>query len=114
IGVSNAISNLHFLFANITFPCAFSFARFQKSLKRVGLCLGMVAFAVTAISAAEIIPPKPAHYVNDYARLISQSIAEQFYRELSQFERDTSNQVVVAIFPKMQSDDDIAAYTQRV
>jgi len=41
-------------------------------------------------------------------------MAEQFDRELAQFERDTSNQVVVAIFPKMQSDDDIAAYTQRV
>jgi uncharacterized protein len=69
---------------------------------------------VSAISAAEIIPPKPAHYFNDYAGLISQSKAEQFDRELAQFERDTSNQVVVAIFPKMQSDDDIAAYTQRV
>jgi uncharacterized protein len=82
---------------------------------RVGLCSAMIAaFAVSAISAAEVIPPKPAHYVNDYAGLISQSMAEQFDRELAQFERDTSNQVVVAIFPKMQSDDDIAAYTQRV
>ena len=114
IGVSNAISNLHFSFANITLPCALSFARFQKSLKRVGLCSAMVAFAVSAISATEVIPSKPAHYVNDYAGLISQSMAEQFDRELAQFERDTSNQVVVAIFPKMQSDDDIAAYTQRV
>src|SRR5207253_2783292 len=28
--------------------------------------------------------------------------------------RETSNQVVVAVFPKMQSDSDIADYTQRV
>jgi uncharacterized protein len=74
----------------------------------------IAAFAVSAFSAAEVIPPTPAHYVNDYAGLISQSTVEQFDRELAQFERDTSNQVVVAIFPKMQSDDDIAAYTQRV
>jgi uncharacterized protein len=79
------------------------------------LCSALIAaFAVSAISAAEVIPPKPAHYVNDYAGLISQSTAEQFDRELAQFERDTSNQVVIAIFPKMQSEDDIAAYTQRV
>src|SRR5207247_2261659 len=30
------------------------------------------------------------------------------------FERETSDQIVVALFPKMQSDSDIADYTQRV
>src|SRR5215468_9297916 len=110
IGVSNAISNLHFSFANITLPCALSFARFQKSLKRVGVCSAMVAFAVNAIAAAEVIPPNRAHYVNDYAGLISQSMAEQFDRDLAPLDRATSNQVVVAIFPTMPSDADIAAY----
>ena len=64
--------------------------------------------------AAEVIPPAPAHYFNDYAGIVSQSAATDFDRRLVQFEVETSNQVVVAIFPKMQSDDDIAAYTQRV
>src|SRR5207249_8886547 len=37
-----------------------------------------------------------------------------FNEQLVQFERETSNQVVVAVFPKMQSNSDIADYTQRV
>src|SRR5262245_52352752 len=64
--------------------------------------------------AAEVIPSKPAHYFNDYASIVSQSVGEELDRQLSQFERATSNQVVVAIFPKMQSDSEIADYTQRV
>ena len=36
------------------------------------------------------------------------------YEQLAQFERETSNQIVVAIYPKMQSDSDVADYTQRV
>jgi uncharacterized protein len=54
------------------------------------------------------------HYFNDYAGIVSQSSAIEFDRQLMNFTVQTSNQVVVVIFPKMQSDDDIAAYTQRV
>jgi uncharacterized protein len=64
--------------------------------------------------AAEVIPPKPERYFNDYAGVVSQSAALRFNEELAQFERETSDQVVVAIFPKMQSESDIADYTQRV
>ena len=64
--------------------------------------------------AAEVIPPKPAHYFNDYAGLVSQGTADRLDNQLTQFERDTSTQVVVAVYPKMQSDSDIADYTRRV
>jgi len=64
--------------------------------------------------AAEVIPPKPAGYFNDYAGVVSKEAARRFNEQLAQFERETSNQVVVAVFPKMQSDDDIGAYAQRV
>ncbi len=70
--------------------------------------------ALHAVEATEIIPPSPAHYFNDYAGIVSQSSAAEFDRQLMQFMAATSNQVVVAVFQKMQSDDDIAAYTQRV
>jgi uncharacterized protein len=83
-------------------------------VKRAALCFAFAAFALNAISAAEVIPPAPLHYFNDYAGLLSQSVADQFDRQLAQFDRDTSTQVVVAIFGKMQSDDDVPAYTQRV
>ena len=71
------------------------------------------AFAITA-RAAEVIPPKPDHYFNDYAGVVSKEAAYRFSEQLAQFERETSDQVVVAVFPKMQSDSDIADYTQRV
>lgn len=64
--------------------------------------------------AAEVIPPVPAKYFNDYANVVSQTDADQFNQQLVQFERDTSNQIVVAVYPKMQSDSDIADYTFRV
>jgi uncharacterized protein len=69
---------------------------------------------VKPLLSAEVIPPKPANYFNDYAGIVSKDAASRFDQQLVQFERDTSNQVAVAIFPKMQSDDDVAAYTQRV
>src|SRR5438067_11717823 len=78
--------------------------------------LAVAAAALFAITshAAEVIPPKPDRYFNDYAGVVSKSAAERFNEELAQFERETSDQVVVAVFPKMQSDSDVADYTQRV
>src|SRR5438045_3789425 len=83
--------------------------------KQVALLVaGLFALVATKSPAAEIIPPKPDRYFNDYASVVSKSAALRFNEELAQFERETSDQVVVAIFPKMQSDSDIADYTQRV
>ncbi len=81
-------------------------------VKRISLCL--LALAAITAQAAEVIPPKPDRYFNDYAGIISKEAALRFNEQLAQFERDTSNQVVVAIFPKMESDSDIADYTQRI
>lgn len=74
----------------------------------------LVAFAALSSHAAEVIPPAPAGYFNDYAGAVSKEAAARFNEQLAQFERDTSNQLVVAVFPKMQSDSDVADYTQRV
>jgi uncharacterized protein len=78
------------------------------------LGFGIWSLGFSAASTAEVIPPKPDRYFNDYAGVVSKSAAFRFNEQLAQFERDTSNQVVVAVFPKMQSDSDIADYTQRV
>jgi uncharacterized protein len=83
-----------------------------QRVKRIAFCL--VAFAAIHSQAAEVITPKPAAYFNDYAGVVSKEAANRFNEQLAQFERETSNQVVVAVFPKMQSDSEIADYTQRV
>lgn len=81
--------------------------------------LSLVIAAVAALvvfdsRAAEVIPPKPAGYFNDYAGVVSKETAMRLNEQLAQFERETSDQVVVAVFPKMQSESDVADYTQRV
>ena len=78
------------------------------------LLLVLSTFASTILFAAEVIPPKPTGYFNDYAGVVSKEAALRFNEQLAQFERETSNQVVVAIFPKMQSDSSIEDYGQRV
>jgi len=78
------------------------------------LGFGIWSLGFSAASAAEVIPPKPDRYFNDYAGVVSQSAALRFNEQLAQFERETSNQVVVAVFRKMQSDSDAADYGQRV
>src|SRR5438445_7316251 len=76
----------------------------------------LIFIALLAINsrAAEVIPPKPDRYFNDYAGVVSKEAAYRFNEHVARFERETSDQVVVAVFPKMQSDSDIADYTQRV
>jgi len=81
-------------------------------VKRIAFCLA--AFVAIHSQATEVIPPKPAAYFNDYAGVVAKDAALRFNEQLAQFERETSNQVVVAVFPKMQSDSEIADYTQRV
>jgi uncharacterized protein len=89
--------------------------RHKTGVKRVAIFLAVsAAFFATFLPAAEVIPPKPAGYFNDYAGVVSKEAAQRFNEQLAQFERETSNQVVVAVFPKMQSDSSIEDYTQRV
>lgn len=67
-----------------------------------------------AAFAAEVMPPVPAKYFNDYAQIVSPPTASQLNQRLEQFERDSSCQVVVAIFSKMQSSSSVEDYTVRV
>jgi uncharacterized protein len=88
--------------------------RLRASYNAIQLLFALIALVAVRAHAAEVIPPKPAAYFNDYAGVVSKEAARRFNEQLAQFEHETSNQVVVAIFQEMQSDDDIAAYTQRV
>jgi uncharacterized protein len=78
------------------------------------LAIVALVFGAVFVRAAETIPPKPANHFNDYAGIVSRSAATQLNNELAQFERDTSNQLVVAIFPKMQSSSSVEDYTVRI
>lgn len=62
----------------------------------------------------EVIPPAPPAYFNDYAHVVPASVASQLNTKLEDFEKTTGNQVVIAVYPKMESDSSIDDYTVRV
>lgn len=78
------------------------------------ICLMLLLGACWGAIAGERIPPVPTHYFNDYAGVISSSTAEQLNQKLEEFERQTSSQILVVIYPKMESDSSIDDYTVRV
>lgn len=72
-------------------------------------------FASPLLPAAdEVIPPPPRRYFNDEAGVVSPEVAARLNQQLEQYERETSNQIVVAVFPKMASQSSIEDYTVRV
>jgi uncharacterized protein len=73
-----------------------------------------LGFVAGSVRAAEVIPHVPAAYFNDYASVVSAPTAAALNAKLEQFERETSNQLVVVIYPTMQSDSSIDDYTERV
>jgi len=100
--------------------------RLRLAPGRLPTSLGMAVrcerlfFAVVAIlacaicaHAAETIPPKPDRYFHDYAGVVSQGAAQRFNEQLAQFERETSDQIVVAIWRTMPSQSSIEDFTQR-
>lgn len=58
---------------------------------------------INAAHALEI-PKQATDYVNDYAHLLSTQTITQLNTQLQQFEKDTSNQIVVAIFPSLEQE----------
>jgi len=92
----------------------YTLVRSNTTRRRCAFPFLFIALLAMECHAAEVLPPRPDRYFNDYAGVVSKEAAYRFNEKLAQFERETSNQVVVAIYPKMQSDSDIADYTQRV
>jgi uncharacterized protein len=92
---------------------------FAARLTRAAIGFRLIAllgvFATFCVArAAEVIPPVPQSHFNDYAGMVRQETANALNAELAQFERDTSNQIVVVIYPQMQSSSSVEDYTVRV
>ena len=78
-------------------------------LLAICLCLFFVRTAM-----AESLPARPANYFNDQAGVVSPGAAASLDEKLRQFERDTSNQIVVAVFPKLETESSVQDYTYRI
>jgi uncharacterized protein len=84
------------------------------NLGRSVVLLAAYLSVAAATSAAEKLPPAPTRYFNDYASLVEPQVAERLNRQLEDFERQTSNQILVAIYPKFPSETSLEDYTQQV
>jgi uncharacterized protein len=80
-----------------------------------GIILSTVGLlTLSQCRAAEVLPPRPNQFFNDYAHVVFPSTAAELNQTLEKFERDTSSQVLVVVYPKMASDSSIEDYTVRV
>lgn len=83
-------------------------------LRRIAFSLLFLAFCSIAARCEENLPPAPHDYFNDYAHLVPAATGKILNQLLTDFDRETSNQMVVAIFPRMESATSIEDYTVRV
>jgi uncharacterized protein len=83
-------------------------------LARLALLALIALFASTWLRADVPMPPKPAGYFTDQAHVVDAATAAQINEQLAQFERDTSNQIVVAIYPSLPDGADLAQYSVMV
>ena len=81
-----------------------------QSLIRVAFLAAFGLFVVHALAAE--VAPKPAHYFNDYASLIDSRTAQQLDQGLEDFERQTSNQILVVIYKSLPPDVALEDFTQ--
>ena len=75
------------------------------------LCL---ATFFSLASRAESLPPVPSHYFNDKVGMVAASEGLKMDARLVQFERDTSVQFLIVIFPKLDTDAKLEDYCTRV
>jgi uncharacterized protein len=61
---------------------------------------------------AATIPPTPSQYFNDYAGVIAPRSVTYFNDILARFERDTSNQIIVAFFSKLDPDTTVEQFAE--
>jgi uncharacterized protein len=73
--------------------------------------LAVFASVLLRSMAAEI-PPKPTRYFNDYARLVRPETAQRLNQQLAGFERQTSNQILVVIYPSLPGDSTVEDFAQ--
>ena len=69
----------------------------------LALVLAPIASAL-AVTPQELLANPPKRYFNDYAQMVQPATAASLESELANFERQTSNQIVVVIFPDWPAD----------
>lgn len=85
-----------------------------RSFRAGWLLLASLLLGLARAGAEEVLPPAPDHYFTDYAHVTSPATGQQLNQELEDFEKQTSDQLLVVVYPKMESDSALEDYTIRV
>lgn len=73
------------------------------------------ALALAAVAhAADVLPPRPATHFTDAAGVVPGPAKAQITAILERFERESSNQILVAVYPAMESQSSVSDYTFRI
>jgi|GEM_PF-424911 uncharacterized protein len=75
----------------------------RLTLAILALVLLPIASAL-AVTPQELLANPPKRYFNDYAQMVTPATAAYLESELQNFERETSNQILVVIFPTWPDD----------
>lgn len=71
------------------------------------LCLATAGFS------AERLPPPPERYFNQYTNVVSRDVAEALNQKLEAFERESSTQILVVIYPGLPPNAALEDFTVR-
>jgi len=71
----------------------------------------LVVLGASLFAQSQTLPPKPDRYITDQAGVLDSSSLYSINAQLEQFEKDTSNQIVVAIYPSLPPDASVDQYT---
>jgi uncharacterized protein len=80
-------------------------------LAALGALLLLLVLGGSLFAQSANLPPKPDRYITDQAGVVDSSTLSSINNELEQFEKDTSNQIVVAIYPSLPQDASVDQYT---
>lgn len=76
------------------------------------VCIWLIL--ATGVRCEETLPPAPKRHFNDYAGVVNATDSQQLDQRLARYERETTNQFVVAIFQKLETQSSLEDYTRRV
>jgi uncharacterized protein len=88
-------------------------ARVIRFLAKAAIAATAALLLMPALGRAGDIPPVPTRYFNDYAHVVNNATAQRFNIHLTNFERQTSNQLLVVVYPKLDTDDALDDYCYR-
>ncbi len=85
-----------------------------SSHRALALLLVLSAWLICSAWAGTNVPPKPATYVTDQVGVLKGDEVQLLNHRLEEYERSTSNQILIAILPKIPDGEAFEDYTVKV